>query len=272
MYNNTSTDSSLKSEVILEEIKLYALGLMYGDTINVECPFCQAPHENKFYITREVNGLLYTCHRASCGARGFIPSKTGVQQDRTSKPFVPKLFTRPTTAPSENLRWLYLYYYGVHMPENWSVTNHRLIVPVRTLSGHAWGVWAKKLVHDHSPGTKTILYPELEFDPKIHFPKSGLHEIYTVVEDPISAQRLAQYGVPCFALLGTHLKEEAVTYLIEWGITGLRLALDFDAINKAIAIKTKYELSFPNGIEILQWPSHLDVKDMTQDEFEEIFL
>jgi len=90
-------------------------------------------------------------------------------------------------------------------------------------------------------------------------------EATVLVEDQISAIRLAQEGVDSISLMGTHLPEESAAYIRQ--ITGsLIICLDKDATLVAYEHRKTYSLMF-NRLTVL--PLQRDIKDMTNEELTE---
>ena len=60
-----------------DKIKLLAIGLPVGCSIQEICPVCNGGmnKDKSLSITRTTEGLLYNCFRAKCsGCRGFVSS------------------------------------------------------------------------------------------------------------------------------------------------------------------------------------------------------
>lgn len=75
----------------------------------------------------------------------------------------------------------------------------------------------------------------------LHFPSPVRGGTVLIVEDRRSAERMNPY-FPTVSLMGTHLSDDKITYLLAQGIKCGLLALDNDAITKAIKIKRQQPL------------------------------
>lgn len=69
---------------------------------------------------------------------------------------------------------------------------------------------------------------------------------------------------PCVALLGVHLNEKKIEYLLSQGISSVIIALDNDATRQAIRIAKRWLIS----TSIL--PLERDLKDETPERLQEI--
>lgn len=74
---------------------------------------------------------------------------------------------------------------------------------------------------------------------KLHFPSPINSSSVIVVEDIVSANKMNPH-FPCVALLGVHLNEEKLSYLLNLGITRVIIALDNDATLQALRIAKKF--------------------------------
>lgn len=98
---------------------------------------------------------------------------------------------------------------------------------------------------------------------KLHFPSPTNSNIVLLVEDIISAEKMNPF-FPCVALLGVHLSEDKVNYLLTQGITSVIIALDNDATRQAIRLARKF------AIASYILPLQRDFKDETEERLQEI--
>lgn len=98
---------------------------------------------------------------------------------------------------------------------------------------------------------------------KLHFPSPVKGDSVVLVEDIISANKFNPL-FPCVALLGVHLSEEKINYLMKLGITNFIIALDNDATRQAIRIARKY------CINTTVLPLERDLKDESFERLIEI--
>ena len=255
----------MKQEHVLD-IKEQSLDLPVGESKAIHCPVCGFTQKATMSVTRQTLGLLYVCHRVSCSASGFI-SSVGVIHSKKEREFKPKVFDYPTRPFARLEIEAIKEKWDISVPPDWRVSGAFMVMPVKDVRGYEWGTYTKRL---RGEGLKTILYPHTEFKPRLHCPSVLSDSVY-VVEDPISAERIAQAGIPVICILGTSMNSRAATYLHNIGVTNLKLALDADAFLKAKKIQKEYSLLFPGGIEVLTWESKKDPKDMSSEEFNEGF-
>lgn len=98
---------------------------------------------------------------------------------------------------------------------------------------------------------------------KLHFPVPIRASTCLLVEDIISANKMCPY-YPCVALLGVHLNEEKVEYLLTQGISSVIIALDNDATRQAIKLARRF------AIASYVYPLQRDLKDETDERLQEI--
>lgn len=97
----------------------------------------------------------------------------------------------------------------------------------------------------------------------LHFPSPIRSKSVIVVEDIPSANKMDRY-YPCVALLGTHLNEEKLSYLLNLGIRHVIIALDNDATRKAVMLSRKF------CVNTTILPLQRDLKDETDERLKEI--
>jgi len=258
---------------IIESLKLEALNLNIGDSTQIVCLFCNATHESSLSITKIQEGLLYHCFRASCNASGFIPSFQVPYDGEKKKEFQPKYFHRPLTKLPIKYKLLLKDKYGITNEEikdngfAYDFLENRLYMPIYNRNGFIIGAAAKTLSDHKQP--KVIVY-WFNDAPKLHYVQHSVH--YTdgfivLVEDILSAVKLSRY-IPTVALLGTNLSYAMVEDLKQ-GINKIILALDPDAVDKALRYKEKYSLYFKEIVVV-----HLskDPKDLSEEEIKEKIL
>jgi hypothetical protein len=262
---------ALKSK--LNEIRQSCIDLAIEETKAVQCPFCRAKHENKCYVTRLRQGLVYKCHRASCGAEGFIssiPSELHYHQEPKKKP---RHYTGLSNPIPDIVGSFIHHIYGISTNQqsllDWKYDpmTGSLVIPVLDHRGYQWGTSVKSLPRSitkvEPSKLKVVLYPS-NLVHRMHFPK--LYSPNTggiiLVEDVISADRLALEGYNAVSVLGTSVSEEDMNHIASLH-DQIYVWLDPDATNKAIALVTKYALLFTKSSV---FTSSNDPKDITKEE------
>ena len=252
---------------ITDQLKLELMSMEDGETSALHCPFCNADHENKLYLTKTGDGAgLYQCKRASCGAAGSLGEHTGTIR-KIAPTFKPKLFTRslsPLKAEHRN-----------YLLDKYEITNTRgirydakedvLAFDLQTAQGTGWGVQTKYEWHRPEHRSKSCLYTERNV-PKIHYEHPIGRGTCVLVEDWLSARKLSSI-IPTVALLGTHLPEEAALDIRKY-YDSLLLALDYDAVEKARKLREAWKGLFMS-IDIVLLKR--DVKDTAYHTLQQVF-
>ncbi len=252
---------------ITDQLQLELMGMEDGETKPLPCPFCNATHEDKLYLTRSSEGSgLYQCKRASCGAAGALGEHTGDIR-KIPPSFTPKLFTRSLTPlRTEHKDYLNKYY---------QITNTRgirydkahdlLAFDLQTAKGTSWGIQTKREWNRSEKYAKSCLYAERNV-PKLHFEHPMGRGTCAVVEDWLSARKLAPI-IPTVALLGTHLTEESALEIRKY-YDNLLLALDYDAVDKARKLRETWKGVF-HSIDVVLLKA--DVKDTAYHTLQQVF-
>ncbi len=206
------------------------LSLLGDGRWRVVCPVCGGgeKQEKTFVVSVEGKNVAYLCFRASCSAKG---GRGDISSIPSSSP----------TSTGRRARDVFISGYDRE--------------PVYDNEGGAQG-WVHR---SRKEGGKYIRTPKSLLHTNenwcnLHFPKHYYNTPVLLVEDRASAERMAPL-YPTVALLGTHLNEEKISYMIGCGIKYGIVALDEDATAKAISILHTH--SFVKDIIALQ----RDLKD-----------
>ena len=243
----------------------------------LQCPKCKGgfSKEHSFSIKRLPEGVLYNCFRASCGINGFIPSnrvEPVVHKHKEKK-------NNPFKYDVSDPEWLPDFLAG-KFPDlsrdtvitegiRYSEQTQSVLYPCYNYKGFRYA-WNARAYPELKPefNRKSIMYFDSKEEELLHFPAYINRDLthLTVVEDIPSALVLDQY-TPCISLLGTNLSENEVRLLTKLGVKNLTIALDPDAMKKAVQLRDKYRLDFYE-INILYTPK--DIKDLTHQEIQKI--
>lgn len=227
-----------------------------GQQIRIVCPYCRGGTSGERSMTVTATGSLvsWRCFRASCGAYG---GDKGAAVGRMAGPRV-----RPFTLPTRSLdprqyRELGQTYQlrGIYDWRYCDATD-RFIIPIKSPIGRLRGVVARSFSGQRP---KTITYPARSDEPLVGWvlPEVVKYPVVVVVEDLISATRVAQAGGTGVALLGTHMSQDACMEIADMSTHKQAvLALDRDAFSNAILIAGRYRALF--------WPP-LRVARLTKD-------
>lgn len=277
-----------------DEAETLAAGLHVGETQHgLSCPACLGgrTRERKLSVTRTELGVLYCCHRDSCGSSGFVVT-------------IAEGVTEPIGLSGERV--------GVRIRgERNQYRGHltSVISPWKELILSKWGLSSRhvalgrlRLAWDHDPANRRTAPDALGGDevPKLYVPVGGVDgsslgavlrslggsghikadpryidpqangmAIYIVpnctklviVEDIISALRLYAAGISSCALLGTNINLDKLSILASIrGPERLYIALDADALATSIEGKIKFQSVFSN-LKIVELDKDIKNKD-----------
>lgn len=238
-----------------EQIKLEAISLRDGESKAIECPFCNAQHEKKCYITKMGSTIKYYCHRVSCTGRGVI-GDGNYHHAHTKKQFNPKIHERPTCEVDDRLSQFVERRYGITKEDLdangvlMESTGSALVFPIRS-GGIRIGKCTKDFRATRGSGRqKSITYREKEgevlFWTRNSERRSG--KVY-LSEGCLDAMKIAKCGVRSCALLGTNLGE-AEALAIAKVANEVVWCLDNDAVAVAHKLAKKYALLFKSKVII----------------------
>ena len=245
--------------------------LYLDETINTYCPFCEARHEKKFYITRTSTGLLYYCHRGTCGRHGIVGAEytdvAGRKRERF-KVFKGNLITLPKEIWGEIFsKYDIGYDRCMEQGIKYAQEERRIYFPIYNERGYQIGENLKAVSAETQPKNLILRWSDY---PNVHFPLRQEHgDSIVLVEDHISALKIAEVGYSA-ALMGTHLSTEVVRLFKSMEIKTLKVMLDGDAILPATKIYTDYKGLF--DIKIIPLPLTLDPKDLSLLDLRRILL
>lgn len=257
---------------LLAEIETMGAILPPGSSGKFVCPKCEGgrSHETSFSLTRNPDSsLVWICFRASCGYRGGVYSTSEGPQ----APAKPKPAWEPATYQFEDasempawLRKRFVSWFGsaLHacaaarhfevsgsnaMPNAVQFTlrdcfmdrrgwQARSETPDMFLQRQATGDGVTKRVRS-SVTRNGPLYGY--YAPDYRY-KTGIvtdRTLAVIVEDPMSAIRLASVGIPAITLCGTHLNPDILLDAEKVGYTRFLLALDRDAAATSMDISRR---------------------------------
>lgn len=275
---------------IEREIEIDALHLSIGESeTDLVCPFCGGGRsgERTFGITRIDTGLLYNCYRASCAdGRGFTATRgdllTGSKPVAKSKwkgpyrgEFRPlKRSDREYFANRFDLERPYIGFIGVNESDHY-------VLEVKTMDGYVrgyvvrrgcWSGYPACERRAESSGPKSRAYSNTDGGLLLSWHNPDVSNArwtgnIIVVEDQISAAKVAQAGYTGVALTGSYLGEDKVKEIARYKPAKLVIALDADATGEAFKAARKWGLAFP-AVQVLQLEK--DIKDMKRSEVEKL--
>lgn len=253
--NKTSKHARLKEKRAKEsEILLLSSeeDLEEGQTIRTVCPFCAGGGsvEVSMALTRRGLGVLYKCHRDSCGASGFVQTANAAPPEGlgSKKKFEPRVFTRPTEELNDAQIKYFFDKYGLSSDDLsrggvlYCPVMDRYCFPCFTFERR---VYAKNLRSYTGDSPKSLLYRETDY-PLVSFypaakPGGG---VLVLTEDQTSAIKVSKFAPAC-ALLGTNLSWDKVN-VISSNYRDVVIALDPGTEDGVIRMIKEWKMFFRN--------------------------
>lgn len=253
-----------QAKSLRQEIAQLATKVLPGDTANFICPNCG--NDRKFYITRDDSAIKYICHKLSCGIKGYI-----IQNGISVHQYLNKVAIKEPDYFNKPSHWID------------GIANDSIDIFLKKY--HIKANYCNGLFDiAYDPRTNRIIFYVYDGDDlvgavsraltpctvKVYNCKNsapvpfivGTGQNLVIVEDCLSAARLASDNITGMALLGTHFKREYLQYLK--GYNSITIALDADAKDKALKMQKYLSSYFPQTqVRFLK----KDIKDMSLDEF-----
>lgn len=232
-------------------------GLGAGQSVRVECPWCHGgtSHEASLSVTRTGDGVLYNCHRGSCGQRGFIG--TAAWTLCAAQPAESNL--KPYTGTLEDLTLEDLEFFQRRyelspvsvLGRIYHNDRDEYVLPVSWL-GHERGYnvrqpWPGAPRHGRPGVPKSKVW--MHADKPVQSAYDGPSQMFgstVVVEDQLSAIKLTMVpGVAyAVALQGTHMNPARVREIAMLQTNEVIIALDSDATSVAFGHARTYGMAF----------------------------
>jgi hypothetical protein len=267
---------------VLAELRMLASELPIGASSNGRlCPFCRGGRtsERSFSITAmDGSRAGYCCHRASCGAHGFVDGAAH-SFSRVSE-FPKSERPRPYVAEVHGLGdyWLHKLSDSFGFSESqvselgWTeeAGSGRLVVYIRDPSGKRRGIHTRAREGQY-PKTRDYREENSEWMGWFFHHEHGRERSQAIilVEDVFSAAKGSYAGFTTASLQGSHLSLDQMLEA-ESVAAGRRiiLALDRDATDKAQKIVSRY--SFLSGGNLIQMQLSKDLKYHTTEEIKQM--
>lgn len=259
---------------INEEIKQLGKELELDETLRTVCLFCGggSRKERSFALTRNNVGLLYYCHRATCGKNGIV-GHLGVGQIRESgignKQHKFRQYKGELSEVADSVRSDYLGKYGITKQEcteqgiRFAKTISRIYFPIYDYRGFQYGENLKAISTEQKPKTLINRWTD---GPLIHWPLGQkMVEVLVLVEDQVSAIKLSKICTTA-SLLGTNLKEEGLSLFRKIGITKIILMMDGDEAGYKATSKLNNMLSSFFKVYTSYLPLGKDPKDLSLED------
>lgn len=251
-----------------------AESLPIGGVSRSICPVCRGgtTGESSFCVGREPDRVWWKCFRGSCSS---YPGVTG--GERLPQAEVNRRLDRlkPYQGWSGNLEGKDLDYFldrfELSNPDMKLGLNYAYLIPYRNVWGQVRGhilrqpswqgpPWAPRPVDETLPKTK--VYPSSTEPVQGWYRAPDNHNV-VLVEDSISAMKVAEAGLTAVALLGVGLNAEKVRDIARFGPRSVTFALDPDAQSQAAQLARKWGLYFERTRVVAL---ECDPKDIPLDE------
>jgi hypothetical protein len=242
--------------------------LAKGDSARgLTCPVCGGGNnaERTFSVTRVDGGLVYNCYRATCGTRGFVPT-SGVLIP--AKPYDPNQGLRPYHGEyrpiTDEDREYFAQRFGLFNVPEFAIGHNEwneYVFAVRGPDGlKVRGYTIRQKPWSGEPASPRVPVPHIGSDSKskskllMHAQGAAQSWFFSgsnpergpivLVEDHISAMKVAQAGVTGVALIGTNIDEAKVREIAMLKPSEVVIALDQDATGTAFKHARRWGLAF----------------------------
>ncbi len=248
--------------------------LAVGDQLSgQECPYCarRGYSEKSMSISRDYRAVIYQCHRASCGARGYVRAEgaEGAAPRAKSESRWAAYLRYASPIMEEEKKWLAsewnmeARHFRRGMFE-YSPAVKRLVCPIFNSEGVEIGASLRAMATDVTPKSMIVMTKDDELCMSFYKGTENT-DVCIVVEDQASAIRASMY-CNAVALLGVYVDSERAREIAKTKAKRVIWCLDKDAFKNTIKISTKYGYIFKRS-EAVCPPK--DLKDMTEQELKE---
>lgn len=223
-------------------------------------------------ITRTPFGVIYNCFRASCSKGGYYPMFHVKPPERASTGFKPAVYAYNLKELTKVQKQFFYLMYGLDSTEveeahfKYNPSKNTFALPILDNRGSTIGIVDRDFTGRREPKALSYWFHDVS---KLYFTKwwdTLQSSTVILVEDILSAIKVNRY-YPGVALLGTALNDDKIIHLSDY-FNKVILALDPDAIKKAMKLKKKYEGQFESfEVKLLK----KDPKDMSDEELDEVF-
>jgi len=248
--------------------KIKDLNIGSGQSYRGDCVFCL--NRNTLSVRHENGRLVWNCFHANCTAKGMTDSELRAEDldkflspsyDEPSKEFViPKHFV---TVFGNNKARDYIESFGIQDTEArlmYDVKQNRLVFLIEE-DGQVVGAVGRALSNNHWPSKpKWYKYGT----PPVPFIVGTNKYVGFIVEDSISACKVALAGFTGVALMGTNIPNNFVSPIVD-RIDSAFICLDRDATDKSFKLRDCLSHIIPTQIKMID----KDLKWLSVDELKE---
>lgn len=248
--------------------KIQDLNVAHGSSYRGDCVFCL--HRNTLSVRHENGRLIWNCFHANCEAKGMTDSELRAEDldkfiNPSNKPDILKEFVIPkefVTIFGNNKAREFIDKFGIADTEArlmYDVKKNRLVFLVE-YDGRVVGAVGRSLVVSSEPTPKWYKYGT----PPTPFVVGNNKYIGIIVEDSISACKVALAGFTGIALMGTSIPNNFVQPIVDV-VDSAFICLDRDATKKSFELRDSLSHIIPTYIEMID----KDLKWMTVGELKE---
>ena len=239
--------------------KIRDLNIGSGQSYRGDCVFCL--NRNTLSVRHENGRLVWNCFHANCTAKGMTDSELRAEDlEKFSKEFdIPKHFV---TIFGNNKAREYVESFGITDTEArlmYDVKQNRLVFLVEE-DGKVVGAVGRMLHPYSNTAPKWYKYGT----PPVPFIVGTNKYIGFIVEDSISACKVALAGFTGIALMGTSIPNNFVSPIVD-RVDSAYICLDRDATEKSFKLRDSLSHIIPTYIEMID----KDLKWLTVGELKE---
>lgn len=255
--------------LLQQRIEIEFHHLAVGETTRAQCPNC-LNREASFAVTRNTEGLLYRCHRSTCDISGFTATRAAYMQDvPTGTPLKPYSGELLPLTSKDKLFFKTHYELSNEVIETIYANEHdeyvlEILGPSKYVKGYnvrqPWPNSPRKGRPD-KPKARVWMHsilPVQSFHSTNYMTTEFGNDTVVVVEDQLSAMKVAVAGLDTVAIIGTHMNEAKIREIAQWRPKRVLIALDADATAKSFIMARKWGLAF-EYVRVV--PLERDLKD-----------
>jgi hypothetical protein len=277
--HNKKTNANLMSIAMLHHT------INDGASMRVVCPVCDggSSRELSMSVTKAGNKLLYKCHRASCNDSGSLVIHDEGEHIKVVNPHKNNNIKTQAKIFSGKLIPLSDGWYK-YLWDNYNIlgtsadscglkhtTDGRLAMPIRSFHGIQTGLTLRnsRFKDNRFPKSKTYITNNVLWTGMAWYVTTEpVSDELFLVEDQLSAIRLASEGRMAAALLGTSINYNKLVdiqrFMATFSKVGrIHLALDPDATPRAVQLWNEYRGVLPLQVKYIA----KDFKNMSTEEF-----
>lgn len=233
------------------EVEMIGATLKMGETARLLCPKCRggSSGEKSFICSRDVGSVvLYHCFRATCTFSGRIGMAPSLHDHTSPRVRARRAMEHPVEPLDKEDIEMFRAVFGITPDRDtyWCPSMERYAHRVYGPIGQNRG-WVLRDYAGHKV-PKALAYPYSDLaEPFIswYYPNKELESCVVVVEDMLSAKKVADSGFKAVALLGTWIDIERAYEIADISSgRAVHLALDEGTVATMLSYRDKFECIF----------------------------